>query len=112
MDPRNYNVKWDTPVGPQAQAERNDVYATYIQHGKRQHVKITQVLVLIFMFFFSPFHGAGAYFFLIGCMLLGLMEEPQLFEEVSEKGPQVHRIVSCEGCDDHLQTKPGLTRDH
>lgn len=52
MDPRNYNVKWDTPVGPQAQAERNDIYATYIQHGKRQHVKIIQVLVLIFMFFF------------------------------------------------------------
>lgn len=45
-------------------------------------------------------------------MLLGLMEVPQLFEEVSEKGPQVHRIVSCEGCDDHLQTKLGLTRDH
>ena len=33
-------------------------------------------------------------------------------DKVSEKGRQVHKVVSCTGYGGHLQNKPLVTREH
>ena len=73
---------------------------------------MTKVSIQLFVRRFVPDRSSDGEFHAIRGTSRCLMEVLQLTDNVSEKGRQVHKVVSCTGYGDHLQNRPLLTRKH
>ena len=73
---------------------------------------MTKVSIQLFARRFVPDRSSDGEFHAIRGTSRCLMEVLQLTDKVSEKGRQVHKVVSCTGYGDHHQNRPLLTRKH
>ena len=73
---------------------------------------MTKVSMQLFVRRLGPDRSSDGEFHAIRRTSRCLMDVLPLTDKVSEKGRQVHKVVSCTGYGDHFQNRPLLTRKH